>query len=448
MLELQLGIGASMLVLMCGQILVWHRRDNVLGYLQVGTYLSTFAVPLFGTDLLARYDTHTRDVYVLILAIGAVAFLPGLAYGACIGRRSADRMPLTFARPFSGDDRTRFVVRRTRSVAIGAAFLLAAAYALLGYVPLLAGDSRSAKYGIGPYAGGFARGRIVYLLALAISSAVLPVVMVLYVRRRRPIDLLLAVGLEIGLVCSLNRGLAFLGPITFLVAYAIERRARVPVIVAGVVFALLSGILFNQLTLPSGPQRPSFATLATISAPDLVDHLNFLRGYEATGRRENEGRFIISGLDPRGGEDGSSYALQVATGISDRSQLAAGGLRLPAPVWGYSAFGLWGVVIWSFLSGMFAGWGAAKFRRLLRPSVDAEGQSLNLVLAVLAYNGSFGLLEQFYFTSTSAFVLIALAVALGVYLRFPSVRRVGPAGSHDTPGAVPPTPRQPSRAGA
>jgi hypothetical protein len=447
MLVLRLGIGASMLVLMCGQILVWHRRDNVLAYLQVGTYLSTFAVPLFGTNLLASYDDHTRNIYVLILVLGALAFLPGLAYGACIGRRSADRLPLTFARPFSGDDRSRFVARRGRSLAVGAGFLLVAAYGLLGYVPLLAADSRSAKYGIGAYAAGFARGRILYLLALSVSSAILPVILVLYVRRRRPIDLVLAAGLELGLVCSLNRGLAFLGPLTFLVAYAIERRARVPVILAGVVFAFLSGIVFNQLTLPSGPQRPSFATLATISAPDLVDHLNFLRGYESTGRQENQGRFILSGLDPRGGEDGSSYALQVATGISDRSQVASGGLRLPAPVWGYSAFGVCGAVIWSFLSGMFAGWGGAKFRRLLGPSVDAEGQSLNLVLAVLAYNGSFALLEQFYFTSTSAFVLLALAIALGVYLRFPSVR-VPAAGVHDTPGAAPPTPRQPSRAGA
>lgn len=426
MLWLRLGIGASMLVLVCGQILVWRRRDNVLGYLQAGTFLSTFAVPLFGTELLALYEDDVVRRYLLVLALGACTFLLGLAYGAFVGGRSAGRLELTFARPFSSAARTALVWRRARWLAVVAGVALVAAYALLGYVPLLAADTRLAKYGIGPYAGGFARARVVYLFGLTSAAAVLPVMLVLFYRHRRLVDLALSVGLEIGLVCSLSRALAFLGPITFLVAVAVERRAKAPLILAGVVTAYFAGIAFNQLTLPSGPQRPSFALQAAISAPDLPDHLSFLRGYEATGGRENRGRTILAGLDPRGGEDGSSYALRTATGIDDLSSLASGGLRLPAPVWGYSAFGLWGAVMWSFTSGLFAGWGAAKFKRLLGAAMGHEGQSLNLVLGVLLYNGTFGLLEQFYFTSTAGFVLLGVAVVLGIHVRFPMFGRDRP----------------------
>lgn len=412
-----------MLTLVCGQFLVWRRRDNVLAYVQGGMFLSTFAVPLFGTDITNNYERHVLETYVVVLLLGALAFLLGLAYGAYVGGRSAGRVPLTFAHPISGGERNALVWSRARWLAVAAGVSLLAAYALLGYIPLLAADGRSAKYGIGPYAGGFARARIVYLFGLTSAAAVLPVILALFYRHRRMFDLALAIGLEIGLVCSLSRALAFIGPLIFIVALAVERRVRGPLILAGVMAASVGGIVFNQLTFPNATDRPSFASLAAASAPDLADHLNFLRGYEMSGRPENHGRTILAGLDPRGGEDGSTYALRTATGINDVSLLAAGGLRLPAPVWGFSAFGLWGTVLWSFASGMFAGWGAAKFKRLLRSSMGLEGQALNLVLGVLVYNGTFGLLEQFYFTSTAGFVLLGTAVVVGVYVRFPILLR-------------------------
>ena len=424
MLASRLVIGVAMFILMCGQFLVWRRRDNVLGYLQLGTYLSTIAVPLFGTDIITNYNDHIVALYARVLVLGAATFALGLSYGGFVGRRSVGRIPLTFALPLTSAERTALVWRRARWGAMLAGAALVAAYALLGYVPILAADTRLAKYGIGAYAGGFARARVVYLFALTSAAALLPVVAVLFYRHRRLLDLALVVGLQVGLLCSLSRGLAFLGPITAVAAIAVERRVKVPVIVAGVVACFFAGIVFNQLTLASDSDRPPFAILATISAPDVLDHFNFLRGYDAVGRPENHGRTILAGLDPRGGEDGSSYALRTATGVQDLSTLASGGLRLPAPVWGYTAFGLWGTAAWCFISGFFSGWGATKLKKLLTASLGQGGQSLNLVLAVLVYNGTFGILEQFYFTSTAGFVLLAWAVVIGIRVRFP-VRRSG-----------------------
>jgi len=437
---IRFAIGGAMLVLTCGQVLVWRRRDNVLGYVQVGTYLATFAIPLFGTAILDRYEPEVIDTYAAVLLLGAPAFLVGLAYGAFVGRRSRGRIALT-AGSVGSDPGLGRVARRARLLAGLGVASLAMAYVLLGYAPLLEGDTQAAKYGIGPYAAGFARGRLVYLFGLTLGAAVLPVILALLQRQRRWIDVALAGGLGLGLGLSLNRGLTFLGPVTFLAAWAVQRRLRAGAIVAAVTSAYLAAIVFNQLTLPTTQGRPSFATMATISAPDLPDQLNFVRGFEARGRPYNAGSTILAGLDPGGGEDGSTYALRIATGIEDLGLLAAGGLRLPAPVWGYSAFGLAGAAAWPFLSGFFAGWGAAKLKRLVAPAMGQPHQALTLVLAVTVYNGTFGLLEQFYFTSTAGLVLLVVAVVVGLDVR---VRLLGPGPEAiRDPGPVPTGPAHP-----
>ena len=61
------------------------------------------------------------------------------------------------------------------------------------------------------------------------------------------------------------------------------------------------------------------------------------------------------------------------------------------------------------LSGLFAGWGFTKFKRLLTPVTDKPWQSVNLVIAVVVYNGTFGFLQEFYFPTTAKFVLLAVA---------------------------------------
>ena len=419
--ELRLVILVASFVLACAPVLAWRRRDNVLGYLQAGIFIAAVAIPLLGTGVLATYDRQVIETLALVLAVGAAASLPGVAYGVYLGNRSADRVPLTFTRPLvPGSSRFSLVARRIRVLACAAGAALAAGFVLLGYIPLLAASRQLAKYGIGPYAAGFARGRLVYLFALTFAGAVLPAVIVLFLRSRKVLDLVLAVGLQVGLICSLSRGLALIGPLAVVVAVAVERRVRPAVIAAAVTVAFLGGIIFNEVTVSSGSARPpSFAEQAMRSAPDVPDQLNFLRGYLAQGSPENHGSTILANLSPSQGEDGSSFALRMATGILDLSQLAAGGLRLPAPVWGYAAFGLWGAALWSFLSALFAGWGYTKLRRLLSGVAGAPGQAFNLVLAYVVYSGTVGVLQEFYFPTTAKFVALAVAVAVGVYATVP-----------------------------
>jgi hypothetical protein len=300
-------------------------------------------------------------------------------------------------------------------VAVAGVGILALSFVLLRYVPLLTADRVSAKYGIGLYAPGFARGGLFLHVGLIVASTVLPVVLVLIVRNRRPVDVVLAGALLVGVVATLSRGRAFIGPLVFLVALAIERRWRPWRITAAVCFAFVAGTLFNELVhLSSTEPGTTLASRVAASAPDVIDHVEFLSGFEATGSQEVGLKPIIASFRPDKGEyNAATYALRIRTGLADVTGLASGGLRLPAPIWGYVAFGFPGLVLWSLLSGVAIGWGTRLLRRLLsETAAGRRRQALNLVLAWVFFEGTFLVLGEFYFFERVGVISFAIALFL------------------------------------
>lgn len=426
---LKLQIVASLAILTCGQILFWLRRDNVFAYFQGGLFISSVLIPVLGTSVLADAEPSVVALYARILVVGAGAYLLGLCYGGFLGG-TCRRPEVTFERAF--DEGPERLARRARVLAVVALAALAAAFALLGYVPALAGDRLAAKYGIGPYRAGFIRGAQVLHLAMGLASALAGVLLAFLVVRRRAIEVVLLVGLLIGLAATLSRGEALVGPLTFVIAWGIQKRWK-PLILIGVVsMSFFGSILVNEFLFPTGPApvaSTSFAMRVTQTAPDIVDHLGFLNGYRLTGSERVGARTLRAGYSfslSKGYWDPADYALRTRTGIADVGELASGGLRLPAPIWGYVSFGYAGAVAWSWIAGLFIGWGTALLRRLLAPVELGRypNQALNLMLAWVLFNGTFAILGQFYFPFRSDILIIGLAVALGL----------GPLRSREAPG--------------
>ncbi len=416
----------ALLTLTCGPVLLWRRRDNVAGYLAAGFFVATYLIPLAPTLSANHLQHRTLILYADILSLGALATLAGLWLGGQIGARSPNRVPLTFAAPLGGA-RAALVATRVRRLALVGLLALAAAFVTMGYIPYFAADRTSAKYGVGPYRASFLRAAIVYRFGLAVCAAILPVLLALWYRHRRRLDLALAALAIGGLLLSLSRESAFLGPLVFAVGVAVERRLR-PVLIAGFVVAGFSvGALLSLALVQTGPQPTAVASRIAASAPDLRDHLGFLRGFEM--RHElTYGRTLLAGLTfTTGPWEPSTYALHTLTGFRDFSDFASGGLRLPAPLWGYASFGWPGVAMFSAVSGLFAGWGLVKVRRLLGPCLAAPGFVLNLTLAYVFYEGTFAVLSEFYFLTSSVLVRVAVAAALGLAVRVALVRAPAPA---------------------
>ena len=435
---LSIQICLAWLVLGCGQIVFWWRRDNILGYLQFGFFFATILVPALFTSIVSDLDPTFVNQYADLLVVGAIAYMIGLCYGASLGQRM--RLPrLVVGWPL--DRLPRVLVLRTRQTAAGAVVILAGSFVLLGYVPFLAADRVSAKYGVGVYATGFARGSLVLHVGLIVASTILPVVLALVVVNRRRIDVALAGALLLALTLTLSRQKAFIGPLVFLAALAIQRRWRPWRIGACVCFAFVGGTLVNELVALSSPAPgTTFAQRMAASVPDIVDHVGFLRGYESRGSEQIGLTPIIASLSLNKGDNNpSTYALKVRTGLDDITGLAAGGIRLPAPLWGYVAFGYPGAIAWSLLSGVAMGWGTRLVARLVAGVQGHRRQCLNLVLAWLFFEGTFQVLADFYFFERVGIVSFALALYVcRIRLRSPDVASATPA-SAATPSALDPS---------
>jgi hypothetical protein len=438
-LELRLEILAAGFILICGPVFVWRRRDNIFAYYQVGFFFITFFIPWLIPTTIGVFDHAVVELYARLFVIGAFTFLLGLAFGAQFGNRSVNKVPITFTRSLPADDPSPLVMRRSRLLTLVAVVSLFAAFWVLGYIPLFAANRLAAKYGIGDYLAGFLRGAGIYHFALAIGSTILPVVVFLvWRRRRRAVDLALGGLLALGLMLSLSRDAALSGPAIFLVAWCIYRRMRAVTVLAVVCVTFSLGVLSNELVFtPSGLQGSLLDRVAA-NAADIPSQIGFLQGYRLQGSQQIGTKTLLAGLSPgRSDWEPGLYSLRTLIGVRDVSQFPSGGLRLPAPLWGYAAYGYLGAAAWSFISGIFTGWGVTKVRRLLDKSGEHPPQLLNLILAVTFYNGTFGLLAEFYFPQTSGFVLFAVALALGlnIVVRANPGAPGGPVSVRDAPDA-------------
>jgi hypothetical protein len=257
------------------------------------------------------------------------------------------------------------------------------------------------------------------------------VLLALVVIRRRFVEVVLLAALLAGLAATLSRGEALVGPLTFFIAWAIQRRWRPALVLAAVTASFLASTFVSEFLFTTGPPpvaSPSFASRVAQTAPDITDHLGFLNGYQLQGSQQVGTRTLQAGYSlslSKGEFDPADYALRIRTGLADVGELAAGGLRLPAPVWGYVSYGYAGVVAWSWLSGVFIGLGTVLLRRVLTATElgTYPNQALSLVLAWVFYNGTFAVLGAFYFPFRSDILIFGLAIALGLEPVHARIRR-------------------------
>lgn len=409
-------ISVALFVITCGQIMLWPRRDNIFAYRQAGIYFTTLFVPLVGTATLTASEPHILNLYARLLALGALFFAVGLALGGHFASRTNPRFSLTFGRSLQPDSPAwRLVRRRTRIIAAIAAAGLLLAFALLRYVPLLAADRQLAKYGIGIYATGFARGRLFYHVALAMAGAIFPMTIVVAYRSRAALDVTLCGAVGLGLMATLSRGDAFAGPLLVLIALAIGRRVAPTLIVAGVCLVFLGGALSNEFLFPAVQSEPTLPSRLAASAPDVRDHLSFLQGFEREGSVQTKGRTLIAKLSPSSSEyNPVDYGIRLTTGVTDTSLIASGGIRLPAPLWGFTSFGFPGAAAFCLVSGFFIGWGTVRVRKVVTALRSTPNYSTNLLIGAIFFDGTFAFFGQFFFAPFSDLLVLGVAVMIGV----------------------------------
>jgi hypothetical protein len=71
----------SYAVFACGSYVSWPSRWNIVAHINLGLYLAACLIPLLYTDLVGFVRPSTVHLYTVIMIVGALAYLLGLALG-------------------------------------------------------------------------------------------------------------------------------------------------------------------------------------------------------------------------------------------------------------------------------------------------------------------------------------------------------------------------------
>jgi hypothetical protein len=346
---------------MCGTYLVWPSRYNVMAHLNVGFVFIAYFIPAVILKDQNDYSERTVSLYTLILFVGAISFIIGLYSGFLI-------KPVRFSNfSFALLD---FEVYKKRIIKITKIFLIVGiigqsiGYLMMGFVPAFAADPVAAKFFRGVYQVPFYVS-IVYLSSFFILTTITPIaIIVWYNNKRKKLFLFGAITAIVLMMVSLSRGPAFSG-VVLAVAIIMSFKNKWTfwlLIILLISIYLLSSVFYFVVGVKDFADVSSnfkddhlFWRVVSAGTVDITDQLTFLDFFNKDPIW-TYGRTILGGLIPSHYEwNPAVYTLKIVNPGEDVTAVISGGLRLPAPLWGYVSFQWIGVVIFCFLSGFLKG---------------------------------------------------------------------------------------------
>src|ERR1019366_2863657 len=402
----------SFCILSCGTYVVWPSRWNVPAHLQVGFALVAYVIPSLLTDTLVSFPRDLVEMLALIMAMGVVSYLAGLVGGAQLPRLRITNLRFAFTR-MSDADYSRFVARRVTPLVALAVVGMAGSFAIMGFVPLFARNPLMAKFFRGAYQQSYRTVAIPFRTSYFTIVTLWPILFILWYRTRRLGHLLLLAISWATIAVTLTRGQIGAG---FLLAVGLIAASKgrgttiayvllvLGLYILGSFTYYLLGLFLNNQGLTS-IYANGFGNRIASGAQDIADAVSFLAAF-LSHPSLTYGRTFIGGLVPYNYRwNPAVWSLQVITGMDSIENIVSGGLRLPVPLIGYTAFGFPGVISVSFLSGLFMGYGARFAQRYVR-----GGSLVRAAVALSLYNTVVSQMSAFY--SLSLYNLPAIVLTL------------------------------------
>ena len=419
----------------CAGYLAWPSRWNIPAHTQLAFALVAYVLPIAGLGRAAAIPPAVLNLYASLALAGFVLTAVGVVVGRTFAHSvSRSRQWNGFARTRAflsswpmQPDQERAAVRRLRFIAGGSILALLFCFAFMGFVPAFAADPFQAKFFRGAYASAYAPVAPLYRAATTAIALLLPVVMMVAIKLGKVRDWVLLIGCLLVMLLSLQRAPAVTGIVVCIgILLALTRVSMLVYIVVLVgVNALGSAVyfllgVFGLSSYASVAARGGgLAQQVAAGAPDVADQGTFLRAWLADPEFTS-GRTFLGGLVPGNYEwNPSVWSLSVVNPGQDVTAIVSGGLRLPAPFWGYVSFGWPGVIGVCLLSGFLLGVLAAVASQVI-PTRTAVGTAW----ALIAYLCLEDLVVYFYRLSyLSVLQLIALVLIVGVPTRLRPGRR-------------------------
>lgn len=386
----------SFIALSIGTYSIWPSRWNVVAHVNLGFCIVAYVIPIYLTNGLREFQPALVHFCSLLILAGAVTYLMGLRVG-CLGRPLAHApLRLSFHR-LSKAEYQRVFLRLTLVIAVVSLIGMAASFAAMGFVPAFARDPFAAKNFRGVYAAPYHHVEWLYRASFFALVAVMPLALASWVTTRRLLWAVVTGACLILIGLTLSRSSLAGGVLLVLGLVAAYRRKWTVAFLAFVVLIFPFGAAANHLVGIVRGYRVDLWQVIANGSPDVTDCLNFMfhfLGHPAF----THGRTFFGGLVPNRHEwNPSVYSLMVVNHGGDVNRIISGGLRLPAPVWGYTAFGWAGAVAVPFVSG----WIQARFIAFVRR--EGEGAPIQQAAAVYLFYSAAGIaISQFYVLSLYA----------------------------------------------
>lgn len=370
----------SLTILTIGPIIIWPSRYNVPMLLNIGFVFVAYFVPLIILNDNEIYSGEAFDLFYKITSIGAFCYLGGLIAGFFF---PLIKMPLSFVIRSNEFYEERFIKLTKTFLIVGIAGMLLS-YLLMGFVPAFASDPLNAKFFRGVYEAPYMRVAVLYRIAnLILINAIGFGFVLLFIKRSWYNFFLVLLGAAV-LLSTLNRGTTVFALLTA-VGLVCANKGRIYswlfvslnflAVILGSVSYYLIGLIFGIDQFTGLYSEDSIWTLIASGAPDISDQLQFLKMY-LVNPELTYGKTFFGGLVP--GHyiwNPAVWALKIISPGSDLNDVTSGGLRLTAPIWGYTAFSWPGVIIVSVLSGLIMGY----FTKYLKHWMKSGSLSKNIV---------------------------------------------------------------------
>ena len=383
---------AALVLQSIGTYLIWPSRWNIPAHLALGFCVTAYLVPGLLTDVWDFADPATNALYAQINIVGALALIAGLF----VGRKVAlfDEVSKRFLKLYESARLRAAVLRRIEFISTYAVLGMAAAYIIMGFIPMFAEDPFAAKQFKDQYFEPYHRAAYLFRGSFSILVAAIPLLFVIWwIRRRRIKPLILGLS-AVGLITvSLARQSSALGVLTFLGLIGARSRkgTRRFMFLTAVIYPLgsaaylLLGLLTGITSFTTIYSVNSVADIVSSGAPDIHDQLYFLEGFRYLNTF-TYGKTFWGGLVPGNYMwNPSVWTLTYDNPGADISDWITGGYRFTTALWGYCDFGWVGVLLVPFLSGLLTG---AMIRALRKLPLDKSLLASALVMSVYMTFGS------------------------------------------------------------
>lgn len=348
----------SYAVLTCGIYAAWPSKWNVIGHLSLAFGLVAYVPAIAILRVPDQFPADEVRSYAGVVTIGAITYLLGILFGRYIINPAPAAVLTRTAQALEQGD-PQALERRVRSAMAVGIVLLASAYIGMGFVPIFAEDPLAAKFFRGEYKSQYENVAVLYRLAWVILPTSITLSLYYALRRRGHHGWRLLTSAAILLLLfTLSRASLAQGVLLFVVTLLVWQRHTVFAILLAVgsyfagalYYAVLA--LFGVVAVGGGSGQVLLAEVAA-SVPDVADGLAFWHRWLESGEPFAYGRTLWGGLIPGNFPwNPGVWSITLGNSAIDISSISSGGLRLPAPVWGYVNFGYAGAAVIPFFAGL------------------------------------------------------------------------------------------------